>query len=66
VTLPHERTYAVLNTREQLLNWLASTGRVSRRELRETARMLLKHYPTALDMRNPAKAFEKAGTKWLK
>jgi hypothetical protein len=51
MTLPDERTRAVLYTRD-FLDSLFDKGKVTKKELRESARRLLKHYPTALDIAN--------------
>lgn len=50
MTIPVERTHAVLRTREFLINLLnpKATPRVPR-AIRQSARALLKHYPAAWD-----------------
>jgi hypothetical protein len=51
MTLPFERTYSVINTRQFLLALLnkEKTPRVPK-EIRRQARNLLKHYPTEFDL----------------
>jgi len=51
VTVPMERTNAVLNTEQFLLDLLrpSVTPRVPK-EIRERARGLLRHYPSTFDM----------------
>jgi len=51
VTVPMERTNAVLNTEQFLLDLLrpSVTPRVPK-EIRERARGLLRHYPSSFDM----------------
>lgn len=53
MTIPIERTWAVINTREFLVSLLdpARTPRVPG-HVRTNARQLLKHYPNDLDMRH--------------
>jgi hypothetical protein len=58
MTLPFERTRAVLNTRLFLTDMLRP-GHVLKRDLRLRALRLLKHYPTELDMEDPVEAFGK-------
>jgi hypothetical protein len=53
MTLPYERTRAVLSVREFLLRLASPYGggiKGIRREVREEARRLLKHYPLAADL----------------
>lgn len=59
MTLPRERIQAVNDARE-LLYGLASPQALQRipKAVRAWARGVLKHYPTALDMERPAKAFK--------
>ena len=56
MTLPAERTHAVLNARQFLTDLLdpKATPRVPR-SVRRAAGRVLKHYPTRFDMRYPAK-----------
>lgn len=49
MTMPHERTRAVTRTREFLFE-LAHGKRALPKEIRSTARMLLRHYPMSSDM----------------
>jgi len=59
MTLPFERTRAVLNTRAWLLELLVVPGPLPKTEIRRRAAALLKHYPTAGDMEDPVEAFGK-------
>lgn len=54
MTLPDERTAAILRTRRWLYELLDGKGRIGRTELRRMASILLRHYPTPLDMECPA------------
>lgn len=58
MTIPAERTDAVLYTREFLLSLCdpKQTPRVPR-VIRQRALRLLRHYPSRLDMARPEKAF---------
>jgi hypothetical protein len=60
MTLPIERTNAVLRTRQFLLDLCnpSKTPRVPK-HVREDARRLLKHYPSRYDMAYPEDRFEK-------
>jgi hypothetical protein len=51
MTLPFERTNAVLNTKQFLLDLMDSrlTPKIPK-EIRHKARSLLKHYPSAMDL----------------
>lgn len=58
MTLPHERTRAVMNTREFLFRLTSPyNGGVKgvKKEVREMARQLLKHYPMPYDLHHVAK-----------
>jgi len=59
MTLPNERTRAVMNVREFLLRLSSPYGggiKGIRKEVREEARRLLKHYPARYDLHHVAKA----------
>lgn len=58
MTLPRERTDAVIEMREWLLNLAHQPGRINKRDFRQELKARLKHYPTALDMAAPAKSFD--------
>lgn len=58
MTIPVERTWAVLNTRKWLVELAQKKGPIRKTEIRQSVRWLLKHYPTKYDMRDPKKAFE--------
>jgi hypothetical protein len=62
MTLPDERTRAVLRARDFLLRVMlpASQGGLAKIPLavRKEARSVLKHYPREFDMANPDKAFK--------
>ena len=58
MTLPHERTQAVLSMRDWLLDLAHQPGRINKRDFRRELKARLKHYPTALDMAAPAKSFD--------
>ena len=64
MTIPVERTRAVMSTRQFLLN-LCDTSFTKRipRAIREQARSLLKHYPSRFDMDTAA---ESVPTIWGK
>ena len=64
MTLPIERTNAVLNV-ERFLMDLSNPRKTPRvpSEVRKQARSLLKHYPRKFDMMDPAESF-KAITEW--
>lgn len=55
MTLPDERTHAVLYTKEFLLGLASGTIKRIPKAVRVRARMLLRHFPTSLDMRHAAK-----------
>ena len=59
MTLPVERTNAVLNV-ERFLMDLSNPRKTPRvpSEVRKQARNLLKHYPRKFDMMDPAESFE--------
>ena len=59
MTLPIERTNAVLNVERFLMDLCIpkKTPRVPS-EVRRQARSLLKHYPRKFDMMDPAESFE--------
>lgn len=59
MTLPIERTNAVLNA-EQFLMDLRDPKKYPRvpSQVRQQASSLLKHYPRKFDMMNPAESFE--------
>ena len=59
MTLPYERTNAVLRTEKFLLKLCipSQSPRVPK-EIREEARRLLKHYPSQYNMRHIADSFE--------
>ena len=59
MTLPIERTNAVLNV-ERFLMDLCNPKKTKRvpSEVRDRARSLLKHYPRKFDMMDPAESFE--------
>lgn len=54
MTLPDERYRALLNIRPALLA-MCAPGRMTKTELRETVRRLLRHYPTVYDLERMAK-----------
>ena len=58
MTLPVERTWAVINTDEWLRELLRDRKPFTKRRIRATARQLLKHYPSTFDLEDPAKAFD--------
>lgn len=58
MTLPHERTQAVLSMRDWLLNLAHQPGRINKRDFRRELRARLKHYPTLADMATPARSFD--------
>ena len=64
MTLPVERTNAVLNV-ERFLMDLCNPKKTKRvpSEIRDRARSLLKHYPRKFDMMDPAESFEPI-TEW--
>lgn len=45
MTMPDERTQALISARELLLELSLSRGRVNMRALRERATLVLRHYP---------------------
>lgn len=57
MTLPYERTLAVLAAHRYLIRMMnpKATPRVSKK-LREEARQILKHMPNALDLERPAES----------
>jgi hypothetical protein len=57
MTLPAERTRAVLNTRDWLLDRLSDAKPWTKNELRADIRALLRHYPGTADFLKPCKAF---------
>ena len=59
MTLPIERTNAVLNA-ERFLMDLCNPKKTKRvpGEVRDRARSLLKHYPRKFDMMDPSESFE--------
>ena len=59
MTLPIERTNAVLNV-ERFLMDLCNPKKTKRvpSEVRDRARSLLKHYPRKFDMMDPTESFE--------
>lgn len=59
MTLPFERTSAVLQMREWLLRMAYEPGRINKRLFKRELASRLKHYPSACDFRNPAQSFEK-------
>lgn len=63
MTLPYERTNAVLSTRVFLLQLATQPGRINKRDVRAAARGLLKHYPTAFDLRAPSKSLARVVDK---
>ena len=64
MTLPIERTNAVLNV-ERFLMDLCNPKKTKRvpSEVRDRARSLLKHYPRKFDMMDPVESFEPI-TEW--
>lgn len=58
MTLPYERTRAVLSMRDWLLFLAAAPGRINKRAFRRELHVRLRHYPTAEDLRHPAQAFD--------
>lgn len=50
MTLPHERTWAVKNTREFLVELCVGEIKRVPKDVRDRARRLLKHYPSPLDL----------------
>ena len=64
MTLPCERTNAVLNV-ERFLMDLSNPRKTPRvpSEVRKQARNLLRHYPRKFDMMDPAESFEPI-TEW--
>lgn len=64
MTLPIERTNAVLNV-ERFLMDLCNPKKTKRvpSEVRDRARSLIKHYPRKFDMMDPAESFEPI-TEW--
>jgi len=61
MTLPHERTRAVCNTREFLLRlaspYVPGGYRRIPTPVRQAALRLLRHYPSAVDLQYPADSF---------
>ena len=64
MTLPHERTNAVLNTEQFLLDLLdpKKTPRIPK-EIRRRAGRLLKHYPSKYDMEHIDERLEPCSNK---
>lgn len=58
MTLPYERTIAVVCTRDFLLK--LAMGEIKRipKDVREQARRLLRHYPNVFDFNKAAESFE--------
>lgn len=56
MTLPYERTRAVINTRDFLVRLCCGEIRRIPGEVRQEARRLLKHYPSPLDLSQAAEA----------
>lgn len=59
MTLPYERSRAVISTREFLLKVSSTYNNGYKRipkEVRQMARMLLRHYPHAYELHEAAKA----------
>jgi hypothetical protein len=50
MTLPNERTRAVICARRLLCRLLAPGGQYSHREVREEARAILRHYPGVVEV----------------
>jgi hypothetical protein len=50
MTLPHERTRAVIRARRLLCRIIAPGGLRSPREVREEARDILRHYPGVVEV----------------
>lgn len=50
MTLPFERTRAILAVREWMLNLATTPGRINKTKLQKDIYALLKHYPTRSDM----------------
>lgn len=65
MTLPYERTYAVLAARRLLVSLIdpKATPKVPK-YLREWALDVLRHYPTDYDMEQPSKAFGALSNPW--
>ena len=59
MTLPVERTQAILQTREFLVS-LLQPGRLSKKSVSARAYALLRHYPTALAFDHPGAAFARS------
>ena len=55
MTLPYERTWAVKNTREFLVELCVGEIKRIPKDVRARARWLLKHYPSPLDLSLAAK-----------
>lgn len=68
MTLPFERTTAVVNTREFLVQLCCGEIKRVPREVRERARRLLKHFPGPLDLSIAAKGspdvFANSAEEW--
>lgn len=62
MTLPNERTRAVIYTREFLVRLASAYGENAIKrvpaDVRAEARRLLKHYPSPVDLRDPAISFD--------
>lgn len=62
MTLPNERTRAVIYTREFLTRLASARGANAIKrvpaEVRAEARRLLKHFPSPVDLRDPARSFD--------
>lgn len=58
MTLPAERTLAVLQMRAWLMRLAYEPGRINKRAFRRELAARLRHYPTRYDMTRPSVAFE--------
>ena len=58
MTLPIERTRAIVQTRAWMVA-LLKRRKLLKTELRREILRMLKHYPTELDMRDPARALDR-------
>lgn len=68
MTLPYQRSAAVMSVREFLLNLASPYGPTGIKRVpkavRSHARALLKHYPTAWEMSNAADKMPELFSKW--
>lgn len=70
MTMPYERTRAVLNARSFLLRISSAHAQDGikgiRKEVRQEARAILRHYPILYDITDPRAFDERAVDEWYK